>query len=192
MYSSLYELIMEDMLEMRTISPIYPIWTDPPHVVTFTVNIFEAVNHEEFLASDDPNVKLELRDVGPIVYREHLKHVNVTHHNNGTMSFTSIRHVEFMEDRNEPGILNRTILVPNFGLIGALSFLNDMSFLTKLAFNVMLNSADEPIFLNITVYDFLWNYHSDVITLANKVLPSLVPVNNLGILHRVSRIVANI
>lgn len=185
MYNSLYDWIMADMLEMRSFSPIYHMWTDPPHFVTFSVNILEAVNHEEFLASEDPNVKLEMRDVGPIVYREHMKHTNVTHHDNGTMSFISVRYVEFLEDHNEPGILNRTITVPNFGLIGALSFLHELSFFSKLAFNVMLNSAEEPIFINITVYDFLWNYNSDVITLANKVLPMLVPVTNLGILHRI-------
>lgn len=177
---------MSDFLEMRPFSPIFPIWTDPPHVITISVNIFEAVNHEEFLASDDPNVKLEMRDIGAVVYREHIKHVNVSHNDNGTLSYTTVRHVEFLEDRNEPGILNRTIVVPNFGLIGALSFLHEISFFAKLAFNVMLNSKDEPIFINTTVYDFLWSYHSDVITLANNVLPSLVPVDNLGIMQQVT------
>lgn len=178
-------MILTDLLEMRSISPIYKVWTEPPHFVTFSVTLFEAVNPEEFLASDDPNVVLQLRDIGPLVYREHLKHVNISYHDNGTMSYTSVRHVEFLEDRNEPGILNRTIVVPNYGLVGALSFLHELSFFSKLAFNVMLNSADEPIFVNITVYDLLWNYKSDVITLANKVLPSLVPVQNLGIMHNV-------
>lgn len=185
MYGSAYELIMTDLLEMRSFSPMYPLWANPPHLITFSVNIFEAVNHEEFLSSDDPNVKLELKDIGAVAYREHIQHVNVTHHDNGTMSYTTVRHVEFLEDHNEPGILNRTIIVPNFGLLGALSYLHELSFFTKLAFNVMLNSADEPIFLNMTVYDFLWNYNSDVITLANKVLPMLVPVKNLGILQQV-------
>lgn len=185
MYKSLYGFFMRDLLEMRSFSPLYPIWEHPPHLITFSVNLFEAVNHEEFLASEDPNVKLDMRDIGAVVYREHIQHVNVTHHDNGTMSYTTVRRVEFLEDQNEPGILNRSIIVPNFGLIGALSYLHELSFFAKLAFNVMLNSGKEPIFLNITVYDLLWNYNSDVITLANKVLPSLVPVNNLGILHRV-------
>lgn len=185
MYYSVYDWILRDFLEMRSFSPMYPIWIDPPHLITFSVNIFEAVNPDEFLASNDPNVKLELRDVGPIVFREHMKNVNVTRHDNDTISFTVVRYPEFLEDHNEPGILNRTILVPNLGLIGALSFLHELSFFSKLAFNVMLNSADEPIFVNITVYDFLWNYRSDVISLAHKVIPSLVPVNNMGIMHQV-------
>lgn len=181
-----YEWIMEDFLEMRTFSPIFLLWKEPPHIITFSINIFQAVNHEEFLASDDPNVKLEMKDIGRVLYREHIKHVNVSHHDNGTMSYTTVRYLEFLEDQNEPGILNRTVIVPNFGLIGALSYLHELPFITKLAFNVILNSADEPIFINITVYDFLWNYHSNVVNLGNKFLPSTFPVKNIGIMHRVS------
>ena len=133
-----------------------------------------------------------MRDIGSVVYREHIQHVDIVHHDNGTMSYTTKRQVEFLEDQNEPGILNRTITIPNFGLIGALSYLHELSFFTKLAFNVMLNSANEPIFVNITVYDFLWNYHSDVITLANKMLPMLVPVRNLGVMHRVGGVLRDL
>lgn len=185
MHNPLYEMILEDFLEMRPISPLYSIWAKPPHVITISVNIFEVVNPEEFLASDEnSSMKLEMRDIGAVVYREHIEHVNVTRHTNGTMSYTTVRRVEFMEDRNEPGILNKTIIVPNFGLLGALSYLHDASFLTKIAFNLILNSQNEPVFMNTTVYDFLWNYKSEVITLGNSFLPSLVPVNNLGIMHQ--------
>lgn len=115
--------------------------------------------------------------------------MNVTHHpENGTMSFTTVRWAEFDEDRNVPGILNRSIIVPNFALLGTLSFLHDISFFAKIGFNLMLTSLDEPIFLNTTVYDFLWNYRSNVISVAHKILPDLVPVENLGVMHRVSRI----
>ena len=58
MSTSLFDWIMADLLEMRSYTPIYKLWQVPPHVVTFSVNIFEAVNHEEFLTSDDPNVNL--------------------------------------------------------------------------------------------------------------------------------------
>lgn len=172
---------------MRIFSPIYPFWKNPPHTITCSVYIFEALNADEFLSSDDPNVKLQLREIGPIVYRELVKHVNVSFHDhNGTMSFTSVRHVEFLEDHNEPGILNRSIVVPNFALIGTLSYLSDLSFLAKLAMNPVLNSLAEPLFVNTTVYDLLWNFHSGIVGMANKFIPSLVPETNLGILYGAS------
>lgn len=180
-----YDWIMADLLEMRSFSPIYPIWTNPPHLVTCSVTIFEAMNPEEFLASDDPRAVPQMREVGPVLYREHIKHVNITHHDNGTMSFSTVRWVTFLEDHNEPGVLNRSILVPNYGLIGALSYLHKLPFLTKLPFNVMLNAGDESVFLNITVHDFLWNYYSKVVTMGNKVLPNIFPVKNLGFMYRV-------
>lgn len=92
--------------------PPYDQWVIPQPEVRLRVFIFEAENPNEFLNGTDH--KLRLKEIGPIVYREHLHHKDVVFHENSTLSYTAARRIEFLEDQNEPGILNRTILVPNF------------------------------------------------------------------------------
>ena len=60
---------------------------------------------------------LKVKEIGPIIYREWLRHENVTFHKeNSSMTYTVYITLEFKEDLNEPGILNKSILVPNMGI----------------------------------------------------------------------------
>lgn len=87
----------------------------PSPEVRLSVYIFSVENPATFL--DGTDEKLRLIEIGPIVYREYLHHQNIEHHENSTLSYTAARRVEFLVDQNEPGILERYILVPNFVLL---------------------------------------------------------------------------
>lgn len=51
----------------------------------------------------------------------------------------------------------------------------------------LMKSAREKPFRTITVYDYLWNYQSKVLTMAKSIGGStLVPVENMGVLDIVS------
>lgn len=108
----IYDLVLEERLKMQPGLPPYEQWVIPQPEVRLRVFIFEADNPNEFLNGTDE--KLRLREIGPIVYREHVHHKDVIFHKNSTLSYTAARRIEFLEDQNEPDILNRTILVPNF------------------------------------------------------------------------------
>lgn len=108
----IYDLVLEERLKMQPGLPSYEQWVIPQPEVQLRVFIFEAENPNEFL--NGTHEKLRLTEIGPIVYREHLHHKDVVFHENSTLSYTAARRIEFLEDQNEPGILNRTILVPNF------------------------------------------------------------------------------
>lgn len=87
----------------------------PSPEVRLSVYIFSVENPDTFL--DGTDEKLRLTEIGPIVYREYLHHQNIEFHDNSTLSYTAARRLEFLEDQNEPGILDRYILVPNFVLL---------------------------------------------------------------------------
>lgn len=108
----IYDFVLAHRLQMSPALPPYHMWLKPSPVVRLNLYIFTAQNAEAFLNGTD--AKLRLKEIGPIVYREHLEHVDVVFHSNSTLSYTAVRHLEFLEDENEPGILNRTIFVPNF------------------------------------------------------------------------------
>ena len=92
------------------------IFKAPEPEVLFKVYIFEVTNPEEFLDGTDDVLKV--KQVGPVVYREWLRHENVVfHEHNNSMTYTVIRTLEYKDEMNEPGMLNRSILVPNMGEI---------------------------------------------------------------------------
>lgn len=108
----LYDFVLIERLKMESGYPPFEQWVIPQPEVRLSVYIFTAENPEAFLNGTDE--KLRLKEIGPIVYREHLHHKNIVHHDNSTLSYTAARRIEFLDDQNEPDILNRTILVPNF------------------------------------------------------------------------------
>lgn len=70
---------------------------------------------------------------------------------------------------------------------GMSSYLWDASFFTKLGFNLLQNRMDSQPLINTTVYNFLWNLTDPLIKVAHQMAPTMVPVENMGILHQVSR-----
>lgn len=62
----------------------------------------------------------------------------------------------------------------------------DSSFIVKVGFNYLHRSTEESLFLNMTVWEYLWNYHSVLLGRAKDLVPFLVPVYNSGILNIVS------
>ncbi|XP_059610595.1 scavenger receptor class B member 1-like isoform X2 [Phlebotomus argentipes] len=172
---------LDEKLRMRTFLPPYLWWKHPQPIVRLRMFIFEVINHEEFLRGDEV---LRMRQVGPIVYREHVTHENITFHpENDTMTFTAVRSVEFLEEENEPGILNRTIIVPNLAVLAMASRLSDSAFFMKIGYNMILRRSGDTVFQNTTVYKYLWDMDGNLMRLGEKLVPFMVPVDNYGVLH---------
>lgn len=63
--------------------------------------------------------------------------------------------------------------------------LNDASFITKIGFNVILRNSLDSLFINITIYQYLWDYKSDLIQTVKQFAPFMVPTENSGALFQV-------
>lgn len=112
----IYEVLLSERTKMTPGLPPYELWLNPQPEIRLSTYVFTVQNAEAFLNGTD--AKLNLKEVGPIVYRENLHHEDVVfHENNSTMSYTAVRSANYLEDANKPGILNRTIIVPNFALL---------------------------------------------------------------------------
>lgn len=59
----------------------------------------------------------------------------------------------------------------------------DSSFIVKYGFKLLHRSTEEPLFLNMTVWNFLWNYRSSLVMKAKSLVPFMVPIENSGMLH---------
>jgi scavenger receptor class B, member 1 len=104
--------MMDEKLNMRKGLPPFEWWKNPIPEIKMKTYVFTVENGDAFLNGTDE--KLRFKEIGPIVYKEQLLHKDIVFHpENSTLSYTVIRIPIFKPDENEPGILNKTILVPN-------------------------------------------------------------------------------
>lgn len=55
----------------------------------------------------------------------------------------------------------------------------------------MLRDSADTLFMNITIYDYLWNYKCNLVQKIQEIAPALVPTNNSGVLYQV-KMIANV
>lgn len=55
----------------------------------------------------------------------------------------------------------------------------------------MLRDSADTLFMNITIYDYLWNYRCNLVKKIQEIAPALVPTNNSGVLYQV-KITSNV
>lgn len=162
--------------------PPYQWWKTPPDEVLLRVYLFNITNSREFLNGTD--TKLNVQEIGPIIFREKLEHFNVTFNVNGTLSYVARRSAIFLPELNHID-LNGTVFVPNLAVLGMASYLWDASFFTKFLFNVLTTNLHSETIVKMSVWDYLWNNSDPILDVARTIAPSMVPVNNMGILSRV-------
>lgn len=78
------DMILNEQVKMRPSSTMYRLWLNPQSEVILKAYIFTAENANEFLSGADS--KIRLKEFGPLIYREHLQHQDVVHHDNSTLS----------------------------------------------------------------------------------------------------------
>lgn len=176
------EIINTCRINLKPSSVFLDGWKHPTVPVETRVYIFNYTNVDKFLSGEED--KLNLQEIGPIIYHKHVKQDNLEFHQNSTMSYTTTFDMVFPEDLNIPGILNKTIIVPNTIILTMATMANN-NLLLKLPMNIVLHM--ESLFVNRTVYDVLWNFTSPTLDKLQTVVPSaLIPATNAGILYNVS------
>lgn len=147
------------------------------------VYLFNITNSLEFL--NGSATRLALEEIGPIVFREKLEHFNVSFNDNGTLSYVARRSAVFLPEMNEAVRMDDVVYVPNLAVLGMASYLWDASFFTKFLFNVLTRNLRSEMIVKISVKDYLWNNSDPILEVARTIAPSMVPVNNMGILSRI-------
>lgn len=179
----LTKIILDDRLKMREFTPHFKWWQDTSDVlVTCKVYVFSVTNAERWMNKLDDQLNFE--EIGPIVYRESLDHLDVVFHpQNSTISYNSKRQLHFMPEFNVDGILNKTFTIPNTAVLAMAAKLQNSSLFVKWGYNLILSSSGDEVFLNTTIYNYLWNQTSPIMKSAKKIVPFMVPVENIGTLN---------
>ncbi|XP_053686455.1 scavenger receptor class B member 1-like [Sabethes cyaneus] len=175
-------LILDDRLKMREFMPHFRWWKNTSDVlVTCKIYVFSVTNEQRWMEGLEDRLNFE--EVGPITYRETLDHLDIIFHaNNSTMSYNSHRQLVFMPELNVDGILNKTITVPNIAVLGMAAKLQNSSSFVKWGYRLILSSSGDNVFINTTIYNYLWNLTSPIMKSARKIVPFMVPLENIGVL----------
>lgn len=176
------DFILWEKLNMRPGFPPFDWWADPPDEVKLRVYVFNVTNHERFLSGADE--KMNLQEIGPIVYLEKLIHSNIEFNENGTMTYLAKRYPIFLPDLNHVD-MNATLIVPNLAVLGIASYLHDANYLVRAGYRILVNTHGSKMFVKKTVYEYLWEYGDKVLDTSKNLVPGLVPVNNMGMLARI-------
>ncbi|XP_048487989.1 scavenger receptor class B member 1-like isoform X2 [Plutella xylostella] len=176
------DFMLWEKLNMRPGFPPYEWWRDPPDEVRLRVHVFNVTNHERWLAGVDQ--KIDVEEIGPIVYLEKLVHSDVQFNDNDTLTYTATRYPIYLPDENRID-LNATIIVPNLAVLGLASYLHNAPFFVRSGFRFLVNSRGSPLFVEKTIYEYLWEFTDPVLDLSKSLAPGLVPVSNMGMLARI-------
>jgi hypothetical protein len=69
---------------------------------------------------------------------------------------------------------------------GIISTLSEAPFFLKIGLNILIRRLDSQPVTKMSVYDYLWKNSDPILQLAAKVVPSMVPIDNVGVLDMVS------
>ncbi|XP_050531125.1 scavenger receptor class B member 1-like [Daktulosphaira vitifoliae] len=177
-----FEILMNERLKMVRGLPAYEWWKNPPDEVLLRVYLFNVTNSERFENGLDN--KLELNEIGPIVFRELLRHSDVRFNENGTLTYVATRTTKFLPELTNVD-LNAQLVLPNFAALGMASYLYDASSFTKYGFQFMMKMLDTQMFVKTTIDDCLWNMTDPLVQKAKSMMPGLVPEENMGILYQI-------
>ncbi|KAL0858783.1 hypothetical protein ABMA27_011252 [Loxostege sticticalis] len=176
------DFMLWEKLNMRPGFPPYEWWADPPDEVKLRVYVFNVTNHDRFMSGLDE--KMNMEEIGPIVYLEKLIHSNIHFNDNSTLTYTARRYPIYLPDENTID-MNATLIVPNLAVLGIASYLHDANYLVRTGFRLLVNSHGSSLFVKKTIHEYLWEYREPVLDTSKSLVPGLVPVNNMGMLARI-------
>lgn len=134
----------------------------PKYDTLLKVHIFNYTNINEFVAGKERKIKVQ--DIGPLVYKEHTRKVNVTFNKNYTVSFRDNRSYQFLADKST---INETDMFyfPNVPLWSAAIKLENMGPAKRMGAIALINTFKEPTFKMLSAQDLLWGYRDHIISL---------------------------
>ncbi|XP_032674305.1 scavenger receptor class B member 1-like isoform X2 [Odontomachus brunneus] len=174
-------MLLEYSIQMRPNSLFFTFWKKPPTAINMGIYVFNFTNPVEFLSGKE---KLKVQEIGPYVYKEHIKNDNVTFNDNGTISFITRREVTFVPEMSINDPTKVFINVPNVIMLGASSALHDAGFLMNYPFLQLTNILDAQPILNMSVYDYLWGYEDSLVSLASNIMPNFINFQKFGLMDR--------
>ncbi|CAD1478159.1 unnamed protein product, partial [Heterotrigona itama] len=179
-----YELIFKMKVTFSPGGEIFDIWRKPDVELYLKVYLFNVTNHNEYLSGKES--KLKFQETGPYVYRELFEHSDVHFNDNGTVTAYlqhPLQYVPHMSNGTEDDML----ILPNIALLSITNVMRNSVYLTRLGLNLLIINTDSHPLVKMTAKEFMFGYESTLVTLGNKMMPSWIKFDKLGLIDRGSQ-----
>ncbi|XP_050587850.1 scavenger receptor class B member 1-like isoform X1 [Bombus affinis] len=176
-----YDLVFRAKVMFSPGGEIFEIWRRPNIELYLKVYLFNVTNHEEYLSGQES--KLRFQEIGPYVYRESLEHKDVQFNDNGTVLaylHHPLQYIPHMSNGTEEDIM----ILPNIALLSITNVMRNSAYLTRLALNLLIVNTNSYPLVRMTAKEFMFGYKSTLVTLGNKMMPSWIKFDKLGLIDR--------
>ncbi|XP_049292752.1 scavenger receptor class B member 1 [Anopheles funestus] len=177
--TNMYNDSLLKQLILRENSTAAEWWARPPVYPLLKVHVFNYTNAQEFL--DGKATKLKVEDLGPYVYKETAKKVNVTHNGDGTISYREYRDIQYLPEESKGKPFDQ-VVVPNVVFLTGVSKKRQEGTWNQITFNVAASSAGSSAFIKKPVESLLWGYEDELLSLAKSMFGNEIETSMFGML----------
>ncbi|XP_063955547.1 scavenger receptor class B member 1-like [Lytechinus pictus] len=174
-------VILKVMEQEGTLVPsslAYPLWEEVPIPIYFQFWFWNLTNPEEFLKGGPAR----LEELGPYTYKEYRPKVNITHYDNGTVSYLNKKSFVFDLDMSV-GPESDTFIAVNSPVFTIANWLKNAPDLIQKAWQLIHELSTADVIIELSVGGFIWGYPEKYLELAQRILgEDVVPFTNFGIL----------
>jgi len=156
--SKIFESILNSQLVIEEGTAAYNAWVETPIPVFTKFYFFDMINPSDLFHSHEKPI---LEERGPYTFREVEKKVNLTWHENGTISYKRVKHW-FFERELSVGPLTDSVTTINVPVVGSAEFVRG-DFFMEWGVSDMLSTIQARIFVKRTIGELLFDGYEDTV-----------------------------
>ncbi|XP_011877629.1 PREDICTED: scavenger receptor class B member 1 isoform X2 [Vollenhovia emeryi] len=176
-----YEMIFKWKVTFGEGGEIFELWRKPEVDIYLKVYLFNVTNRDEYLSGEES--KLRFQEVGPYVYKEGFEHANVVFNDNGTLSAVPVHPLKYIPEMSN-GTEEDLVIMPNIALFSITNVMKDAAYISRWGLNTLIRRTKTQPLVQMTAREFMFGYHSALVTLGNQVMPNWIKFNKLGLIDR--------
>ncbi|CAK9816237.1 Scavenger receptor class B member 1 [Anthophora quadrimaculata] len=176
-----YELLFKLKVVFSPGGEIFELWRKPDVELYLKVYLFNVTNHEEYLSGKEN--KLIFQEVGPYVYKETLEHGSTKFNDNGTVTAFLQHPLTYVPEMSN-GTEADQLILPNIALLSITNVMKDASYISRWGLNLLIMNTNSKPLVKMTAREFMFGYESTLVTLGNKMMPSWIKFDKLGLIDR--------
>ncbi|XP_034182926.1 scavenger receptor class B member 1 isoform X1 [Osmia lignaria lignaria] len=176
-----YDLLFKLKVIFSDGGEIFELWRKPDVELYVKIYLFNVTNRDEYMSGKES--KLKFQEIGPYTYREVLEHADVKFNDNGTVTTFPHHPLKYVPEMSGGREEDEAIL-PNIALLSITNVMKDASYFTRLGLNLLIMNTNSQPLVKMTAKEFMFGYESTLVTLGNKMMPSWIKFDKLGLIDR--------
>ncbi|KAK4878304.1 hypothetical protein RN001_010810 [Aquatica leii] len=160
---------------------IFEMWRKPPVELYLRVFLFNVTNKDAFLNGEE---KLRVEEVGPYVYKEMLSHEEIEFNENDTLTAIPKHPLVWVPELSEGRQEDDQLVLPHIALLSIAQVVSTSSFITRLGLNMVIRQTDSQPLVQMSAKEFMFGYHSTLMALGYRFLPTWINFEKLGLIDR--------